>query len=286
MSTSPIAPESEIPLGKHTSYPQHYDAGLLFPVSRALNRSALGLVEAALPFAGFDHWRAYELSWLDRYGMPRVALADILVPCESACLIESKSMKLYFNSLNQHRFDNDEQLVACISRDLSATAGAQVQVHLHAGHSATGTSGAVPTADIEDAELLDGIAITEPVFTPDAGLLKCNKAVRVSASLLSHLFRSNCPITAQPDWGSILVRYQGPEIDRESLLRYIISYRQHEGFHENCVEQIFQDLLRCCEPESLTVSINFLRRGGLEINPLRSLDRGLELTALPRLLRQ
>ncbi|MDO9519763.1 MAG: NADPH-dependent 7-cyano-7-deazaguanine reductase QueF [Pseudohongiella sp.] len=272
---------SEIPLGKQIEYPEHYDPGLLFPVSRSVNRIKIGISDE-LPFGGFDHWRAYELSWLTLSGTPVVAVADILVPCDSPFLIESKSMKLYFNSLNQHRFESEADALACITRDLSVSAGTAIHVELHT----LGRAVSMHTADTVAAELLDTIVITDPVFIPDASLLKCSNSAIVRKTLVSHLFRSNCPITAQPDWGSIVVSYEGPEIDRESLLRYIISFRQHEGFHEHCVEQIFQDLISQCAPERLTVSINFLRRGGLEINPLRSLDRTVPMTVLPRLLRQ
>lgn len=272
---------SEIPLGKQTEYPQHYDAGLLFAVSRSSNRSKIAIANV-LPFGGFDHWRAYEMSWLDSNGMPAVATADILVPCESPFLIESKSMKLYFNSLNQHRFASDADVVSCIKNDLGNAAGAPVQVLLHR----LGADVASHTVDVNDAVLLDNIVITDPVFTPDRSVLICNPSVIHQARVVSHLFRSNCPITAQPDWGSIVIEYTGPQIDQASLLRYIISYRQHEGFHEHCVEQIFQDLMAACTPASLTVRINFLRRGGLEINPVRSLDKTMGLMVLPRLLRQ
>jgi 7-cyano-7-deazaguanine reductase len=272
---------SENPLGKQTAYPQQYDPGLLFPVSRRSNRLKLGIIDG-LPFSGFDHWRAYELSWLNANGSPVVAVADILVPCDSPFLIESKSMKLYFNSLNQSKFESDDEVVACITNDLSLAAGKTVDFELYRLDSAVSAH----TIDLKSAKLLDSIIINEPVFSPDASLLVCNKSANVSESFVSHLFRSNCPITAQPDWGSILIDYEGPEIDRESLLRYIISYRQHEGFHEHCVEQIFHDLLKNCATTRLTVSINFLRRGGLEINPLRSLDRAIPMAVLPRLLRQ
>lgn len=272
---------SEIPLGKQTQYPESYDPGLLFPVSRASNRSGIGITEG-LPFGGFDHWRAYEMSWLSENGMPVVATADILVPCDSPFLIESKSMKLYFNSLNQHRFTSDEKVAVCIADDLSAAAGAPVSVQLHR----LGSEDSSHTIEPTQVQLLDNIVIADPIFTPDASLLICNKAVKAGGTFVSHLFRSNCPITAQPDWGSIFVTYEGPEIDRESLLRYIVSYRQHEGFHEHCVEQIFQDLVRHCAPTSLNVSINFLRRGGLEINPVRSLNKSMAMAVLPRLLRQ
>lgn len=272
---------SEIPLGKQTEYPQFYDPALLFSVSRSSNRSEIGITNV-LPFGGFDHWRAYEMSWLSDSGMPVVATADILVPCDSPFLVESKSMKLYFNSLNQHRFVSDADVAACIARDLSAAAGAAVQVELHR----LGSAKSSHTVDPTGIELLDNIVITDPVFSPDGSVLQCNNSVNAKGTFVSHLFRSNCPITAQPDWGSIFVTYEGPEIDAASLLRYIVSYRQHEGFHEHCVEQIFQDLVTYCAPVNLSVSINFLRRGGLEINPFRSLDRSVTMAALPRLLRQ
>lgn len=272
---------SEIPLGKQTDYPQSYDPGLLFAVSRSSSRAGFD-IGAALPFAGFDHWRAYELSWLTADGMPVVATADILVPCDSEFLIESKSMKLYFNSLNQHRFGSADEFVSCVAADLSRVAAAPVQVHLHKpGHDA-----AMHTVELAGIELLDDMVIRDPMFSPDVSLLSADPAVPMRGKFLSHLFRSNCPITAQPDWGSILIDYEGPAIDKASLLRYIVSYRQHEGFHEHCVERIFMDLQTRCRPSQLTVSINFLRRGGLEINPLRSLDKTIAMAALPRLLRQ
>lgn len=272
---------SEIPLGKQTAYPTAYDPTLLFPVPRAANRSKLGIIEDALPFGGFDHWRAYELSWLSPTGQPVAALADILVPCDSPCLIESKSMKLYFNSLNQHVFADAESARLKIEQDLAGAAGAQVQVVLHASEASV-----VHTVAMSDAVLLDELTVTASVYQPAPQLLSCQPGTDVSETLCSHLFRSNCPITAQPDWGSVVIRYQGEQIDHQSLLLYLISYRLHEGFHEHCVEQIFQDLTSVCKPQELQVSINFLRRGGLEINPLRSSDRAIVAYPLARLLRQ
>ncbi|HDZ08583.1 NADPH-dependent 7-cyano-7-deazaguanine reductase QueF [Pseudohongiella sp.] len=273
---------SEIPLGKQTAYPTAYDPGLLFPVPRAANRSNIGIAEgAALPFAGFDHWRAYELSWLSPTGQPVVALADILVPCDSPCLIESKSMKLYFNSLNQHVFTDAESARQRIGQDLAEVAGAAVQVTLY-----TSEAQAVHTVDMADAVLLDELTVTTSVYQPSPQLLTCHSGTDVNEILYSHLFRSNCPITAQPDWGSIVISYQGEQIDHRSLLSYLISYRLHEGFHEHCVEQIFQDLSVQCRPRKLQVSINFLRRGGLEINPLRCSSGAIVAYPLPRLLRQ
>ena len=274
---------AENPLGKQVDYPQQYDPSQLFPVVRASNRATIGMNERALPFQGYDHWRAYELSWLSDSGLPQVATADIYVPCESPSIVESKSMKLYFNSLNQSTFASPEQVQACIAADLSRVAGAEVKVTLH------GPDTKAMATDLlsKTAILLDTQVITVTAWHPDAALLKSTGegAGRVQEQLYSHLFRSNCPITRQPDWGSILIDYSGQAISHPDLLRYIVSYRQHEGFHEHCVEMIFNDLLNTFELDRLTVSINYLRRGGIEINPVRSTD-ATDAIKLPRLIRQ
>ncbi|MDP2380729.1 MAG: NADPH-dependent 7-cyano-7-deazaguanine reductase QueF [Pseudohongiella sp.] len=272
---------SEIPLGKQTDYPEHYNAEVLFPVSRSINRHGLGIGDV-LPFGGFDHWRAYELSWLNSRGMPVVKMADILVPCESLCLIESKSLKLYFNSLNQHQFASDEQALDVIQRDLSEVAGAKVIVSLLDCSSVS----AAQVSNPEYTVLLDSLQIDKLVYEPAPSLLEIDATMHCEEIFLSNLFRSRCPITAQPDWGTILIRYSGPLIDQQSLLRYIISYRKHSGFHENCVEQIFVDLNAVCAPTRLEISINFLRRGGLEINPFRTLFMDEGMRPLLRLCRQ
>jgi 7-cyano-7-deazaguanine reductase len=273
--------KSDIPLGKPTAYPTAYDPALLFAVPRLANRSELGITADNLPFAGFDHWRAYELSWLLPSGRPVVALADILVPCGSPYLIESKSMKLYFNSLNQHVFTDAESAGRQMQQDLTAVAGAPVSVIMHASEAS-----AVHTMTMTNAVLLDDLDVSMSSYQPDPGLLRCQTGTAVEETVYSHLFRSNCPITAQPDWGTIVIRYQGEQIDHAGLLAYLVSYRLHEGFHEHCVEQVFKDLSDVCKPQALQVSINFLRRGGLEINPLRSSDRSVVAHPLGRLLRQ
>lgn len=271
---------SDNPLGKQTEYPQQYAPEVLFAVPRADNRAQIGITGSELPFSGFDHWRAYELSWLSSSGKPVVAVADILVPCDSPNLIESKSMKLYFNSLNQKKFADMNAAATRIALDLGEVAGALVQVRLYPCDDAL-----MHTADLSGGVLLDKLDVEVTHYQPSPDLLKTGSGI-VDEILYSHLFRSNCPITAQPDWGSIVVRYRGRCIDHPALLAYLISYRLHEGFHEHCVEQMFQDILRVCKPDSLTVSINFLRRGGLEINPLRSSEPDVVMEALPRLLRQ
>lgn len=272
---------SEIPLGKQTDYPEQYSPALLYPVSRSINRTILG-VSDELPFRGFDHWRAYELSWLDSRGMPTVKMADILVPCDSQHLIESKSMKLYLNSLNQHQFDSDEQVMNTIRDDLSQVAGSDVEIIL----TDCLWSPAAQISPPHFTVMLDSLLVDNLVYHPASTLLEVDLGSKVDEVFLSNLFRSRCPITAQPDWGSILIRYQGPAIDHQSLLKYIISFRQHSGFHENCVEQIFMDINSMCAPSVLDVSINFLRRGGLEINPFRTLSAQTDMRVLPRFLRQ
>lgn len=277
---------SENPLGKQTDYPEAYDAGLLYPVERAGSRTQMGIVGDELPFGGYDHWRAYELSWLNPAGLPVVAMADILVPCDTPNLIESKSMKLYFNSLNQHSFVDPEAARATICLDLSRVAGGEVDVRLHDIHSYRETASCLHTAEISDIVLLDDQPLHITQYQTDPTLLAVQDGEPVTETLISHLFRSNCPITSQPDWGSLAMHYHGRPIDHEGLLRYLVSYRQHEGFHEQCVEQFFMDVMDRCKPESLMVSINFLRRGGLEINPLRTSDLSVVAKPLPRLLRQ
>jgi 7-cyano-7-deazaguanine reductase len=258
-------------LGRSTPYPRHYDANLLFPIARAGHRAELG-IEAALPFRGVDIWNAYELSWLDAHGKPVVALAEFRVPAQSPNLIESKSFKLYLNSYNQERVADIEALRARLAHDLSIAAGAAVTVALT-------PADRFAQAVIEelDGESIDDLAvfIDGCYGPPHAGHLRIADAGLVEETLLSHLFKSNCPVTGQPDWASVQIRYAGPRIDRAGLLRYLISFREHAGFHEQCVERIFVDLLHRCGPTRLQVYARYTRRGGLDINPWRSTDTGV-----------
>lgn len=279
------------PLGQATEYPEVYDPSLLYSVSRSMNRAALGIDSPDLPFRGFDHWRAYELSWLLPNGMPVVATGDVLVPCDSASIVESKSMKLYFNSLNQHTFADAEDARVCIERDLSKAAGGAVSVRLQMLGVDNVSAEQVLLTIPDGAVSLDCLSVKVNKYTPDVSLLRLASTAHTHAEpvtevLVSNLFRSNCPVTAQPDWGTIIISYTGAAIDHESLLRYVISFRQHEGFHEHCVEQVYRDIMSACEPERLTVQINFLRRGGLEINPVRTSLPALGMKPLVRLLRQ
>lgn len=253
----------ENPLGRHTEYPSQYAPDVLFAVRRAANRQLLPCAPS-LPFLGYDIWHAYELSWLDGQGMPQVGVARLTVPQDSPFLIESKSLKLYFNSLNQSRFDDQAALQACLLRDLSAAAGEPVAVELLAVD-------AIPAADtaLEDSTLLEARPVTPQGWQPAPELLDAGAGRSVREALHSHLFRSRCPITGQPDWGTVLIRYQGAAMDHRGLLQYVLSYREHHGYHEDCVERIFCDLWMRCKPEWLVVGIQFLRRGGLDINPWR-----------------
>ncbi len=254
------------PLGSQTDYPTHYAPELLYPVARSLNRAELGITGDRLPFHGHDLWHAYEVSWLDPRGKPVAALAEVVVPCSSPRLVESKSFKLYLNSLNQVRLDSLDAARYMIAADLAAALGETPVVTLYPAAEAWEHLQVVKPM----GESLDGLEIETSVFEPDASLLRNKDSCEVSEILYSDLFKSNCPVTGQPDWGTVVINYSGPCMDRPSLLRYIISYRNHQGFHEHCAEMMFQDIMAQCKPASLTLAIHFLRRGGLDINPVRS----------------
>lgn len=259
---------AHLSLGKATAYADQYDATLLQPVPRQLGRDAIGLLAGTspLPFFGQDIWHAYELSWLNHKGKPMVALATFVVPVTSANLIESKSFKLYLNSLNQTRFRDISQLYQTLVQDLSACAGDKVSVTIHHVNELIAFQ---PTWI--QGRCLDDLDIEVDTYEFDAGLLKLTGVDTViEEKLHSHLLKSNCLITSQPDWASVFIHYRGPAIDHESLLRYLISFRHHNEFHEQCVERIYLDLMRLAKPEFLAVYACYTRRGGLDINPLRS----------------
>lgn len=274
-----MTPAADSALGKAVAYPTHYDPALLFPIARAGKRSELR-IGAELPFHGFDVWNAYELGWLDARGKPRVALAEFRVPAESPNLIESKSFKLYLGSLAQHRLDGSDALRALLAHDLSQAAGSAVSVVL-----TPVTSHAVRIEPLA-GELIDELPIgIDHYGPPRADFLRVDDGSTVEETLLSHLLRSNCPVTGQPDWGSVQIGYRGPRIDRAGLLRYLISFRQHSEFHEQCVERIFVDVMARCAPSQLSVYARYTRRGGLDINPWRSNRRGFD-PGNPRTARQ
>ncbi|PKM06353.1 MAG: NADPH-dependent 7-cyano-7-deazaguanine reductase QueF [Gammaproteobacteria bacterium HGW-Gammaproteobacteria-4] len=272
-------PLTDSSLGKPVGYTDQHDPSLLFPVARAGNRAALGLGDV-LPFHGTDIWNAYELGWLDARGKPRVVLAEFRIPADSPHLVESKSFKLYLNSFAQTRLDHSEALRNLLVADLSQAAGAAVKVVLTP---VTSTSVCVETLS---GECIDDLPIgIDHYGPPRPEFLRHDAEAVVEESLVSHLLRSNCPVTGQPDWGSVQIAYRGPRIDRAGLLRYLISFRQHSEFHEHCVERIFVDVLARCAPTQLSVYARYTRRGGLDINPWRSNRRGID-PGNPRLCRQ
>lgn len=253
------------PLGKTVSHVDEYAPHLLFPIPRAPKRAELGL-GASLPFTGFDLWNAYELSWLGARGKPQVALATFRVPADSPAIVESKSFKLYLNSYNQTRLPDAAELRRRLIADLSAATGAPVTVELVEAGTFDAQALAPLAGDCIDA--LD-VAIDD-YGPPRPDLLACLGDAVVEECLVSHLLKSNCPVTGQPDWASVQVRYRGPRIDPVGLLRYLVSFRRHDDFHEQCVERIFVDLTRRCAPQRLAVYARYTRRGGLDINPWRA----------------
>jgi len=252
------------PLGKETEYPDRYSREVLCPIPRDENRHKLDIDEA-LPFHGKDVWNAYELTWLERSGKPDVAVAAIEVDADSKHIVESKSLKLYLNSLAMERFDSVDEVAALVARDLSEVTRSNVRVRLMS-----------PSAMVAEGirvlpgTCVDGVDASCTSREVDSSLLSCSGGDALREELHSHLLRSRCPVTGQPDFGSVLVRYRGKPIDRAGLLRYLVSYRNHCDFHESCIERIFVDLKRRCGPEELTVYGRFNRRGGLDINPFRT----------------
>jgi 7-cyano-7-deazaguanine reductase len=253
------------PLGKPTSYQGSYTSSLLFPISRTPKREEIG-VNGALPFFGVDIWNAYELSWLNMRGKPQVGIATFMVPADSPNIIESKSLKLYLNSFNQMRLEDADTLSKLLRADLSDGFGAPVQVKLTLPDAFAN----VRLGELEGL-LLDRLDIEISEYRPNPSLLKANHdEASVEETLVSHLLKSNCLVTGQPDWGSLQVHYVGAQIDQAGLLEYLIGFRDHDEFHEQCVERIFMDILRACRPHKLAVYARYTRRGGIDINPWRS----------------
>ncbi len=260
---------AHLPLGKKVAYPEHYDASLLESVPRQPQRAALGISEHSLPFHGEDIWTLYELSWLDAQRCPQVALGELRVNAKTPQLIESKSLKLYLNSFNQTCFQQWHQVTERLQQDLSHCAAAPVSITLQ------------PLSYFEQQPLatLRGRCIDDQPSpwafddrqAPDPTLLKTlPQAALVEEQLVSHLFKSNCPVTGQPDWASLQIHYSGPQIDPGALLRYLLSFRRHSSFHEQCVEQIFCEIQAYCQCVQLSVLARYTRRGGIDINPFRS----------------
>ena len=254
------------PLGKATDYPDRYDASLLFAVPRAPQRAALG-IEGNLPFFGCDVWNAYEITWLDLQGRPRLAIGEFRVRAESPAMVESKSLKLYLGSFAQEPLASATALRERIAADLSRVCDDEVAVALTP--SATFEAAVPPRVASTRSESIDETDVTIEASHPDPALL-AHAEVPIDESLSSSLFRSTCPVTGQPDYADVFIRYRGPRIDRAGLLRYLVSFRRHAAFHEACVERIFVDIANRCRPERLSVYARFMRRGGIDINPFRS----------------
>lgn len=266
-------------LGKKTLYPKHYDPSLLFPIARQNNREGLHIHAAQLPFKGFDIWNAFEVSWLNLQGKPEVRLLRVVIPCESPNIIESKSFKLYLNSFNDHQATSEAEVLATLQQDIDSALGSHADYKFY------------DLASLEGLHLenwstsnIDGLDIHCSEYHPNPQLLK-TKNQRSAAQLSSNLLKSNCPVTNQPDWASVMIDYEGQHIIPESFLEYIVSFRHHNGFHEECVERIFCDIMATCQPEILTVYARFTRRGGLDINPIRSTE-DINTPEMERLIRQ
>lgn len=262
------------PLGQPTEYRATYAPELLYPIPRQLKRDELGIAAGALPFVGEDIWNAYEVSWLNMKGKPVVALATFRVPADSPNLIESKSFKLYLNSFNQTAFADTSTVQTTLAHDLSAATGAAVLVKIEEfsgrPHHPESPLGRQISVDYPTGILLDDLDITCNRYQPAPELLSAVDAPVVEETLYSHLLKSNCLVTGQPDWAMVVIRYRGRPIERTGLLRYIVSFRNHNEFHEQCVERIFSDITRQCTPQALSVYARYTRRGGLDINPFRS----------------
>ena len=268
-------------LGKKASYNPYYNPDVLFPIPRQGKRDEIGIT-GQLPFVGFDLWNHYEVSWLNEKGKPVAAIAEIIYPCESKNIIESKSMKLYFNSFNNTAFKNIATLRSTIISDLSSRVGLPVLVNI---------------TDLMDAKsaqyeaamegfCLDALDIECSIYNVHADFLSVGSADLVEEILFSNLLKSNCLVTNQPDWASVQISYKGHKIKHEGLLKYLVSFRNHNEFHEQCIERIFVDIMKHCQPEELAVYGRYTRRGGLDINAYRSTKNIDPCVGNVRLIRQ
>jgi len=261
-----ISAPDDLSLGKQVDYEFEYNPDLLQGVPRSLSRDTLDLANSSLPFDGIDTWTGYELSWLNLKGKPNVAILECHVPITSENLIESKSFKLYLNSFNQTKFASAEDVRQVLQADLSACAGEPVEVKLILPEQFSSLQ-----FQEFNGTLLDSLDVEIDQYSPNTQYLTVAKnETGIQETLVSHLLKSNCLITSQPDWASIQIRYEGKAIEHEGLLKYLISFRQHNEFHEQCVERIYNDIMQHCQPDKLTVCARYTRRGGLDINPFRS----------------
>ncbi|MGB4985095.1 MAG: NADPH-dependent 7-cyano-7-deazaguanine reductase QueF [Erysipelotrichaceae bacterium] len=269
-------------LGKKSEYDAYYNPGRLYPISRVGKREEIGIDDKQLPFYGYDCWNHYEVSWLNQKGKPMVAIAELYYDCRSPCIIESKSLKLYFNSFNNSRFNSASDVETIIKKDLQERVGSEVLITI------------TPLNQLNShnmerhftGESLDDLDIDCDSYTVDPNLLFVTGDAIVSELLHSDLLKSNCLVTNQPDWGSVQISYTGKKINRKGLLKYIISFRNHNEFHEQCIERIFMDIMTFCKPSDLTVYGRYTRRGGLDINPVRSTTQLMRAKDNLRLVRQ
>jgi len=268
-------------LGRSSEYDADYNPDRLFAIPRAGKRQEIGVNPNELPFYGFDCWNHYEVSWLNAKGKPVVALAEIIYDCATAYIIESKSLKLYFNSFNNTRFNTSDDVALAIKRDLSARLDGEAQVRVLSLKE--NKTAAIDTAP--QGECLDDLDVTCSVYLVEPEYLFVDDK-QVDEVLYSDLLKSNCLVTNQPDWGSVQIAYVGKKINREGLLKYLVSFRNHNEFHEQCIERIFVDVMRRCKPEKLTVYGRYTRRGGLDINPYRSTEKVGSDGLNQRLIRQ
>ena len=257
-------------LGQAVSYVDQYDAALLYPIARRTDFSeavsAVEIIDNPPPMLGVDIWNAYELSWLDSYGKPQIAIATFWVPAHSSHIVESKSLKLYLMSFSQTRFAAVQAVEQTLERDIGRICGAPICVKLALSDSPLEESPHAATVIS-----LDHLQVETTIYSPTPGLLKVGPdRVETEEHLSSSLLKSNCPMTGQPDWADIFIYYHGPQIDHVSLLKYLISFRDHADFHENCIERIYKDILLLCRPKKLSVYARYTRRGGIDINPFRS----------------
>ena len=248
------------PLGEKSIYADQYDNSLIFPIERAIKRREIGINKKTPPFYGYDILNAYELSWLASNGKPEVAVAEIIYPCDSVCLVESKSLKLYLNSFNGTVFDSAEHVKDVIEHDLSNKLKTHVLVKLIDINQKMDFC-------LPEGESIDGF-YKEDFSDPFIGIIH-GIAVK-NEQIYSNLLKSNCPVTLQPDWGTLMITYSGPKINRFSLLHYILSLRNLNEFHEQCIEKIYMEINKNCQPDYLQVYGRYTRRGGIDINPYRS----------------
>lgn len=254
------------PLGKNSDYISQYTPKLLFPIPRKIKRDEINICEP-LPFRGFDTWNAYEVSWLNVKGKPVVAIVQFNISCSSLNIIESKSFKLYLNSFNNTRFESISEVKAVLQKDIAQAVEGEIEVKIYklddfSGQIIEGFSG----------ECIDELDIVCDAYTINPNNLSSDASTIVEECFYSNLLKSNCLVTGQPDWGSVQIKYRGAKIDKVGLLQYIVSFRNHNEFHEQCVERIFMDIMNQCKPQNLTVEARYTRRGGLDINPLRSTE--------------